>query len=86
MGVCAKSYLGVSFFYVGQCVLWEWVVGEGGLYGLAPRSVLNEFTEDALTISADFFVPKWARPNGESVLATAGTACLLVGGVKVTPR
>ncbi len=53
MGVCAKSCLGVSFFYVGQCVLWEWVVGGGGLYGLVSRTVVNEFTEDALTIAAD---------------------------------
>ncbi len=33
MGVYRKGYLGVSFFYVGQCVLREWVVGGGWLDG-----------------------------------------------------
>ncbi len=32
MGVCGKGHLGVSL-YVGQCVLREFVVGGGGLYG-----------------------------------------------------
>ncbi len=28
--VYGRGYLGVSFFYVGRCVLREWVVGGGG--------------------------------------------------------
>ncbi len=31
MGVYGTGHLGVSFFYVGRCVLREWVVGGGGL-------------------------------------------------------
>ncbi len=45
---------------MGQCVQKEWAVGGGGLNGalgnrdcqLTFRSVLKDFTEDALTISA----------------------------------
>ncbi len=33
MGVYGKGYLGVSFFYVGRCVLKEWAVRGGGLDG-----------------------------------------------------
>ncbi len=33
MGVYGKSHLGVSFCYVGLCVLREWVVKGGGLDG-----------------------------------------------------
>ncbi len=44
----------------------------------ASRSVLKDFTEDALTISAGNFYPKWDSPNGEGKLATARTASLLV--------
>ncbi len=50
----------VWVFYIGRCVLRKWVVRGGGLDGYygeqglkgASRSVLNDFTEDALTISA----------------------------------
>ncbi len=31
--VYEKGHLGVSFFYMGRCVLREWVVREGGLGG-----------------------------------------------------
>ncbi len=39
---------------------------------------MKYFTEDALTISAGQFVPKWDSPNCEGELATARTASLLV--------
>ncbi len=52
--VCGKGQLDVRF-YVGQCVLREWIVGGDGLYGYfweqgrhwASRSVLKDFAEDA---------------------------------------
>ncbi len=44
----------------------------------APRCLLRDFTDDALTISVGIFFPKWDSPNGESVLATAGTTSPLV--------
>ncbi len=44
----------------------------------ASRSALKDFTDDALTISAGSFVPKWDCPNGDGELATARTASLLV--------
>ncbi len=50
-------------------VLREWVVGGGGLDG---------YFGDALTISARNSFQKWDGPNGESELATAHAASLLV--------
>ncbi len=58
VGVYENGHLGVSF-YVGRCVLREWIVGGGGLVGYfgnrdcqwASRSVLKDFTEDVLTMS-----------------------------------
>ncbi len=44
----------------------------------ASRSVLKDFTDDALTISATSFFPKWDSPNCEDELATARTASPLV--------
>ncbi len=40
----------------------------------ASRSVLNDFTEDALSRQ---FVPKWDNPNCEGELVTARTTSLL---------
>ncbi len=49
----------------------------------ASRSVLKDFTEDALTISAGSLLKKWDSRNCEGELATARTASQLVelGGV-----
>ncbi len=33
VGVYGKGHFGVGFFYVGRCVLRQWVVGGGGLDG-----------------------------------------------------
>ncbi len=52
-------------------------------YQLASRSILKDFTEDALAISAGSFFPKWNSPNAEGELATARTTSLLVELVRV---
>ncbi len=44
----------------------------------ASRSILKDFTEDALTNSVGIFFPKWDSPNCEGELATARAASLLV--------
>ncbi len=80
MEVCGKSHLGVSF-YVGQFVLREWVVRAGGLYGyfmeqelpVSVQECLEGFHRGCVDYFSRQFVPKWDSPNGESVLATAGT-------------
>ncbi len=46
---------------------------------LASRSVLKDFIDDALTISAGTFIPNWDSTNAESVLATAGITSLFLG-------
>ncbi len=56
MWVYGKGHKGLSIC-VGGCVLREWVVEGGGLdgyfgeQGLASRTALKDFTDDALTIS-----------------------------------
>ncbi len=85
MGVFANGHLSMSC-YVGQCVLWEWVMGRGGLHGYfreqgQPVSI-QECLEGCHRGCVDYpsrqFVPKWDSPNLESVLASAGTAYLFV--------
>ncbi len=66
VGVCGKVDLGVSL-YVGQCVLkgllWDEVVhmGTSGNRDCqwASRSVLKDFTEDAMIISASSLFRRW---------------------------
>ncbi len=41
---------------------------------LAPRSV---FTDDALTITFQQFIPKWDSPNAETVLVTLSASLLV---------
>ncbi len=60
-------------------------MGGGGLYGcfrnrgcqLASRSVLNDFTDDALTITFRQFIPKWHSPDAETVLVTLRASLLM---------
>ncbi len=57
-----------------QCAQREWVGRGGGLYGnrvcqLASRSVLKDFTDDALTISAGSLF----GPNAENALVPVGS-------------
>ncbi len=73
-------------FYVGRCVLREWVVRGGGLdwyFGEQGLPVgIQECLERVHRGFADYlsrqFVPKWDSPNGEGELATVRTASLLV--------
>ncbi len=57
VGVCEKGHSG-GIFFVGQCVLMEWVVRGGEFYGSFGEQGLpvdvqrsQDFTEDALTTS-----------------------------------
>ncbi len=85
MWVYGKGLQGV-IFCVGRCVVRVWVVGGGGLDGYfgeqglpaGIQDVLEDFTEDALTISAGSLFQ-----NCEGDLATARTASLLVAHVGV---
>ncbi len=78
MKVSVSKRKGVCF-YVGQCLLREWVVGRGGLHwvirgiGTVSGRPIEEFYRGCRQ-----FVPIWDGPIGESVLTTAGTAFLLV--------
>ncbi len=61
------------------CAQREWVGRGGGLYGnrvcqLASRSVLKDFTDDALTISAGSLF----GPNAENALVPVGATFLFV--------
>ncbi len=88
--VCGKGHL-VMIFYVGQRVLREWVVGGGGLYGyfgeqelpVGVQECLEGFHRERVDYLTRQFVPKWASPNAERVLKTAGTASLLVDFIGV---
>ncbi len=69
-----------------QCVQREWVVGEGGLYGyfgeqglsMGVQECLEGFHRGCVNYLICQYVPKWDSPNAKSVLATGGTASLLV--------
>ncbi len=79
-GACGKGNLGVSF-YVGQCVLWNWVVGRGRLYGYSGeqgipvgiKECLEGFHWGCVDYLSRQLVPNWDSPNGERELTTAGT-------------
>ncbi len=85
VGVCGNGHLGVSF-YVGRCVLREWVVGGGGLDGyfgeqgqpLDIQEGLEGFHRGYVDYLSRQIVPKWDSPNDESDFVTAGTTFLLV--------
>ncbi len=51
---------------------------------LASRSVLKDFAEHVLTISACNFFPNWDSQNAESVLVTVSITSLLVVLIGVT--
>ncbi len=86
MGVYGKGHLGVSFFYIGRCVLREWGVEGGGLDGyfgeqgllVGIHECLEGFHPGCVDYLSRQFVPKWDSPNGEGELATARTTSLLV--------
>ncbi len=67
---------------MGQCVQRECVVGGGELYGYFREQGLPVGVQECLAGCIDYFsrqfVAKWDSPNGERVLATAGTTSLLV--------
>ncbi len=74
-------------FYVGRCVLREWVVRGGGLDGYFGEQGLAVGTQECLEPClhrgcVDYlgrqFVPKWDSPNGEGELVTARTTSLLL--------
>ncbi len=70
--VCGKGHLGL-IFYVGQCVLREWFVGGGGLYGyfgeqglpVGVQEYLDVFYRGCFTYLSRRFVPKWDSPKGD---------------------
>ncbi len=72
-------------FYVGRCVLREWVVGGGELDGYFGEQRLPVCIQECLERShrgcIDYlsrqFVPKWDRPKSECELATARTSLLV---------
>ncbi len=86
MGVYGKCHFGVCFFYVGRCVLREWVVGGGGLdayFGGQGLSVgipgcLERFHRGCVDYLSQLFVPKWDSPSGEGELPTARTTSVSV--------
>ncbi len=65
---------------MGQCVLREWVIwvlrGTGTASGRP--GVSSEVHKGRVDYLSRQFVPELYSPNGESVLATAGTTSLLV--------
>ncbi len=71
---------------MGRCALRGWVVEEGGLDGYfgeqglpaGTQECLERFHRRCVDYLSQQFVPKWDNPNGESELATARTASLLV--------
>ncbi len=73
---------GCEFFYVGRCVLREWVVVGGGLDAYFGGQGLQVGIQECLERCVDYvnrqYVPKWDSPSGEGELATASTASLLV--------
>ncbi len=84
MGIWEGS-LGCEFF-VGRCVLREWVVGGGRLDGYfgeqgLPAGIqecLERFHRRCVDYLSRQFVPKLDSPNGEGELTTARTTSLLV--------
>ncbi len=78
-------------FYVGRCVLREWVVEGGGLDGylgehglpVGIQDCLERFHRGCAGYLNRQFVPKWDSPNCEGELATARTTSLLVELVAV---
>ncbi len=81
-----KGHFGCEVFYVGRCVLREWVVGGSGLYGyfgeqgmpVGIQECLERFHRGCAGCPSRQFVPKWNSPNGEGELATARTTSLLM--------
>ncbi len=75
-----------EFFYVGRCVLREWVVKGGGLDGyfgeqglpVGIQECLERFRRGCVNHPSRRFVPKWGSPYGESELATVSKPFLLV--------
>ncbi len=84
-GIWEGSF-GNEFFYVGRCVLREWVVVGGlldGYFGEQGLSVgIQECRERFHRRCVDYlsrqFVPKLNSPNDEGEFATARTTSLLV--------
>ncbi len=78
--------LGVSFFYVGRCVLRECVVRGGGLGGhfgeqglpVGIQECLERFHRGCVDYLSRQFVPEWDNPNCEGELVTLRTTSLLV--------
>ncbi len=61
---------------VGGGVL-NWYFGEQGM-SLGVQGCLETFHRGCVNYLSQQFVPKWDSPNGEIVLAMAGTRTLLV--------
>ncbi len=70
----------------GYCVQRELVGGGGGLnvyfreqgLPMGVQECLRGYHRGCVDYLNRQFIPKWDSPNGESVLATAGTKSLLV--------
>ncbi len=75
-----------EFFYVGRCVLREWVVKGGGLdryFGeqelpVGIQECLDRFHRGCVNHPSRKFVPKRDSPYGGGELATVSTPFLLV--------
>ncbi len=89
-GAYGKGHLGVSF-YVDQCVLRQWVVERGRLYGyvreqglpVGVQEPLKGFRRRCVDYLSRKLVPKWESPNGEREMTTAGTTALLMEHIGV---
>ncbi len=72
-GIWERSF-GSEFFYVGRCVLREWVMSGGGLDGyfgeqglpVGIQECLERFHRGYVDYLSRQFVTKWDSPNGES--------------------
>ncbi len=84
-GGMREGPFGCELFYLGQCVLWEWVV-RGGLcrhFGeqrlpVGVLECLERFHRRCVDYLSRQLVPKWNSSNGESVVTKASTTSLLV--------
>ncbi len=84
VGVCGKGNLDVSFLRGAMCAErmgcgWSWVMCASGNRDcqLASRSVLKDFTEDALTISAGNLFQNGTARMAKAYWRRRGTASLL---------
>ncbi len=78
-----EGSLGCNFFYVGRCVLREWVVRGGGLGGyfgeqampVDIQEYLERFPRGCVDYLSWQFISKWDSPNCEGVysIAVGGT-------------